>query len=97
MRKDPAGLLETEQNRLDPDGDSAHHTQREYSLWDKYRKQIVYVIKKNQKVTKEIDIILDGYMMILEAPLVGKELSYEVEEGHTVIGFSEIILKPESY
>ncbi len=76
------------------------------SLWDNNRKQIVYIIKTGQMVTREIEVSLKGNMMILEAPLVasydkpfrthkvGKELRNEVEEGLTVIGFSEFKLKP---
>ena len=33
MKKDPTGLLETEQNRLEPDADSHHQAQRESSDW----------------------------------------------------------------
>ena len=31
MKKDPGGMLETEQNRLEPDADSHHQAQRESS------------------------------------------------------------------
>ncbi len=76
------------------------------SYWDKNREQIVYIIKTNQMVSSEIDVLLKGNVMTLEAPLVssydkpfrthrqGKEHRNEVEEGLTVIGFSEFKLKP---
>jgi len=76
------------------------------SLWDKIRKQIVYLIKTNQMITGEIEIGLKDELMSLEAPLmssynqpfrthkVGKESQTDIEEGITVIGFSELRLKP---
>lgn len=76
------------------------------SLWDKHRKQIVYIIKTNQMLTKSINVGLEGNIMTLEAPLVssydkpfrthkvGKENRNEIEEGLTGISFSEFNLKP---
>ena len=76
------------------------------SLWDKHRKQIVYIIKTNQMVIGEIDVRLEGNIMTLEAsqvssydkPLrthnVGKENRNEIEEGLSGISFSEFNLKP---
>ena len=76
------------------------------SLWDKYRKQIVYIIKTNQMVTGEIDVRLEGNIMTLEASQVssydkpfrthnvGKENQNEIEEGLSGISFSEFNLKP---
>lgn len=76
------------------------------SLWDKNRKQIVIIIKTNQMVSREVNIMLKGNSMTLEAPLVssydkpfrthkvGKENRNEIEEGFTIIGFSEFKLKP---
>lgn len=76
------------------------------SLWDKYRKQIIYIIKTNQEVTKEIDVVVEDHLMTLEVPLVssydkpfrthkmGKENRNEVEDGLTIVGFSEFKLKP---
>lgn len=76
------------------------------SLWDKYRKQIVYIIKTNQIVTGEIDVSLEGDIMTLEASKVssydkpfrthnvGQENRSEIEDGLTGISFSEFNLKP---
>jgi len=76
------------------------------SYWDKNRKQIVYIIKTNQMVTRELDVNLKDNMITLESPLVssyekpsrseelGKKMGSDVEEGLTVTGFSEFRLKP---
>jgi hypothetical protein len=76
------------------------------SYWDKNRKQIDYIIKTSQMVTREIDVNLKDDMITLESPMVssyekpsrseelGKKMGSDVEEGLTVTGFSEFRLKP---
>jgi hypothetical protein len=75
------------------------------SYWDKNRKQIVYLIKTNQIVSREIDVRLKDNFIQLEAPLfsslvkpftqvkAGKEMGSKLKEGYTGIGYSELRLK----
>lgn len=66
------------------------------SLWDKNRKQIVYIIKTKQMVHGDINVLLEDQQMTLEAHMdsSGKKNRNETEEGLTLAGFSEFRLKP---
>jgi len=74
-------------------------------FWDQHTKQLDVLMDTHCLINSEIKAHLKGHRLILEAPLdlsynkpfrthlIGKENSNEIEEGLTLIGFSEIKLK----
>lgn len=74
-------------------------------FWDQNTKQLDLIMDTNQLINSEIRAHLKGNRLILEASLIssynkpfrmhliGKENSHELEEGLTLVGFSEIKLK----
>jgi hypothetical protein len=74
-------------------------------FWDQQKKQLDLLMDTHYLINHEIRAYLKGHRLILEAPLnlsynkpfrthlIGKENSHEIEEGLTLIGFSEVNLK----
>jgi hypothetical protein len=74
-------------------------------FWDQNKKQLDLLMDTHYLINNEIRAYLKGRRLILEAPLIssytkpfrthliGKENSDELEEGLTLLGFSEVKLK----
>jgi len=74
-------------------------------IWNREKHQLTLILETSHQVSQEINAILKGHRLILEAPiisscskplrthLVGKENRDEIEEGLMVIGFTEVRLK----
>lgn len=74
-------------------------------IWDQGKKQLVLIMDTNQKISNEVRALLKGNRLTLEAPLIsaynkpfrthllGQDSRHEIEDGFTVIGFSEVKLK----
>ena len=74
-------------------------------IWDRKKHQLVLIIETSQMVSSDINAILKGNRLILEAPLISsynkpfrthlidKENCDEIEEGLTIIGFTEVRMK----
>jgi len=74
-------------------------------VWDRKRQRLILLLETSQMVSREINAIVKGNRLILEAPLlssynkpfrthlIGREIKNEFDEGLTEIGFSELKLK----
>ena len=74
-------------------------------IWDRNRNQLIILVQTSQMIGREINALLNGSRLILEAPMVtsydkplrthllGRENMNEFEESLMEIGFSEIKLK----
>lgn len=74
-------------------------------IWDREKHQLILIMEASQLVSRDINAILKGNRLILEAPLISsyskpfrthlidKENSDEIEDGFMLIGFTEVTLK----
>lgn len=77
-----------------------------HSSWDLIRSQMTLLIETDQSLKDEIDARMNDNLLILEAPLdsyydrpirthlVGQEILNSFENGLSVVGSSEVELKP---